>query len=194
MEWWTVVLAALLGLGLAASTGLNTWLPLLLLSAAARMQLGFVHLNGSFAWLRSDVALAVLLVATLIEIVADKVPSIDHFLHGIATFIRPLAAALAAAAVFTKLDPVTAAVLGLIIGAPAALGMHGIKSATRVGSTLTTFGCANPILSLVDDAVSFVLSITAIFAPLAVPVALALVMLLAWSLLKKLKSSRATSL
>src|SRR5581483_1135725 len=171
----TVVLAALLGLGLAASTGLNTWLPLLLLSAAARLHLGGVQLNGSFVWLQSNVALAVLLIATFIEVIADKVPAVDHFLHGIATFVRPLAAAIAVAAAFTKLDPVLAAIIGLMIGAPAALGMHSIKAATRAGSTVTTLGCANPILSIIEDAISFSLSAISILMPLLVPVAIAIV-------------------
>src|SRR5581483_10998267 len=169
MDWGTVVLAALLGLGLAASTGLNTWLPLLLLSAAARLHLGGVQLNGSFVWLQSNVALAVLLIATFIEVIADKVPAVDHFLHGIATFVRPLAAAI------TKLDPVLAAIIGLMIGAPAALGMHSIKAATRAGSTVTTLGCANPILSIIEDAISFSLSAISILMPLLVPVAIAIV-------------------
>ncbi len=177
MDWWTVALAALLGLGLAASTGLNTWLPLLLLSAAARLHLGGVQLNGSFAWLESNVALAVLLIATLIEVIADKVPAVDHMLHSIATFVRPLAAAMAVAAAFTKLDPVPAAVIGLMIGAPAAIGMHSIKSATRVGSSITTLGCANPLLSLVEDAISLSLSTISILMPLVVPVAIAVIVL-----------------
>lgn len=190
MDWWSVALAALLGLGLSASTGLNTWLPLLLMSAAARLHVGGVHLNGSFAWLASDVALAVLVIATLIEVVADKVPAVDHALHGIATFVRPLAAAVAVAAAFTKLDPMVAAVIGLMIGAPTALGMHSIKTATRVGSSVTTFGCANPFLSIVDDIVSFVLSVIAIFTPILVPIALGAAIFAGVWFVRKLRRAR----
>jgi len=189
MDWPSVALAAFLGVGLAASTGLNTWLPLLLLSAAARLHLGGIHLSGSFAWLESNVALAVLLVATLIEVIADKVPAVDHFLHGIATFVRPLAAALAVAAAFTKLDPVPAAIIGLMIGTPAALGMHSIKAATRAGSSMTTLGCANPILSIIEDAISFALSTISILMPLLVPIAIALVIVMGLWFVRKVQVS-----
>jgi uncharacterized membrane protein len=187
MDWLELGIALLLGLGLSASTGLNTWLPLLLMSVAAHFGLAGVNLSGSFAWLGSTTAIAVLLVATLIEIVADKVPAVDHALHSVATFIRPLAAAVAMAAAFTELDPMIAGVLGLMIGAPTALGFHSLKAATRVGSSITTFGCANPILSLIDDVVSFFLTIVAIFSPLLVPLFLALVLIAGYKLVQRLR-------
>jgi hypothetical protein len=187
MDWFELVIALLLGLGLAASTGLNTWLPLLLMSVAAHFGLAGVNLSGSFAWLGSTTAIAILLVATFIEVLADKVPAVDHALHSVATFIRPLAAAVAMAAAFYKLDPMVAGVLGLMIGAPTALGFHSLKAATRVGSSVTTFGCANPVLSLIDDVVSFGMTVIAIFTPLLVPIVLAIVLIAGWKLVQRFR-------
>src|SRR4051794_40442153 len=90
--------SVLLGLGLAASSGLNTFLPLLLLAGAAHF--GYFDaqhlLNGNFAWVSGDTALITLAVATAIEIIGDKIPVVDHALDVIGTAVRPLVGAFAA--------------------------------------------------------------------------------------------------
>jgi hypothetical protein len=182
MHW---VLALLLGVSLAASTGLNVFLPLLLLSLAGRFHVGDVTLAGSFAWLASDAAVISLSVATVVEIVADKVPALDHALHVVATVAKPVAGALAAsAAVGGTMDVTMAAIVGLIIGAPVAFGMHTVKSGTRVLSSSTTAGLANPIVSFVEDVVSAILSLIGIFLPLLVPLALGLVIYGGWKIMQ----------
>jgi Domain of unknown function (DUF4126) len=189
VEPTAIVLAVLLGLGLSASTGLNTFLPLLLLSAAARFHIAGIELGHRFDWLSSDVAIIVLIVASVVEIVADKVPAVDHFLDAIGTFVRPLAATVATASVLTGADvnPTVAAVVGLMIGAPTSLGFHTLKAGTRVASSAATMGCANPVLSLIEDVISFSLTIVAIFVPLAVPIALALLVWLLWLVAKRIR-------
>lgn len=197
METTSILLAAFLGLGLSASTGLNTFLPLLLLSAAARFGIAGITLGEKFQWLSSDVAIFVLIIACIAEIIADKVPAVDHFLDSIGTFLRPLAGATAAASVLTGvnlgLDPTTAAIMGLIIGAPTSLGFHTLKAGTRVMSSAATFGCANPVISLIEDCIALGLSILAIFAPIIVPIALVLLALVLWRLVKRIRNSDATA-
>ncbi|HEX6097511.1 MAG TPA: DUF4126 domain-containing protein [Thermoanaerobaculia bacterium] len=168
-----IVLGILLGLGLSASTGLNTFLPLLLLSAAARFHIAGIELGSKFEWLTSDAAMITLVVACVIELVADKIPAVDHFLDSAGTVVRPLAGALASASVLTGIDPIVASVVGLIVGAPTSLGLHTLKAGTRVASTATTFGCANPVISLIEDVISFCLSVISIFLPVIVPLVLA---------------------
>ena len=116
METW--ILPALLGLGLAASAGLKTFVPLLVLAVAARFHLFGVDLSGSFNWLESNAALVALGLATVVELSADKIPLVDHGLSLFGTVARPVAGALAAAAAFSSLDPATAAIAGLIVGVP----------------------------------------------------------------------------
>jgi hypothetical protein len=195
VEPTAIVLAVLLGLGLSASTGLNTFLPLLLLSAAARFHVAGIELGHRFDWLSSDVAIIVLIVASVVEIVADKVPAVDHFLDAIGTFVRPLAAAVATASVLTGADvnPTVAAVVGLMIGAPTSLGFHTLKAGTRVASSAATLGCANPVLSLIEDVISFSLTVVAIFIPLAVPIALALLVWLLWLVAKRIRTRPAAA-
>jgi hypothetical protein len=190
VEPTAILLAVLLGLGLSASTGLNTFLPLLLLSAAARFQIAGIELGQRFDWLSSDVAIIVLIVASIVEIVGDKVPAVDHFLDSIGTFVRPIAATVATASVLTGADvnPTVAAIVGIMIGAPTSLGFHTLKAGTRVASSAATLGCANPILSLIEDAISLGLTVLAIFVPLAVPLALALLVWLLWLVAKRIRT------
>lgn len=187
MTTMNLVLALLLGLGLSASTGLNTFVPLLLLGAAARFGIAGITLGDKFGWLTSDVALIVLIIASIVEIVADKIPAVDHFLDAAGTFVRPAAGALAAASVLTGMDPTIAAIVGLIVGAPTSFGFHALKAGTRVASSTTTFGCANPLLSLAEDIVSFGLSVVAIFAPIIVPLAVVILFWMLWTIVKKIR-------
>jgi hypothetical protein len=188
-----LVLALLLGLGLSASTGLNTFLPLLLLAAAARFDIAGITLGEKFEWLTSDVAMIVLIIACVAEIIADKFPAIDHFLDGIGTFVRPVAGAVAAASVLTGVDPIVAAVVGLIVGGPTSFAFHSLKAGTRVASSAATFGCANPVISLVEDLLSLSLSVIAIFLPVIVPVVLVLLFLLLWKLVQRIRAAPAAA-
>src|SRR5688572_33156145 len=85
-----LAMALLLGLGLSASTGLNTFLPLLLLAAAARFHVAGITLGDKFEWLTSDAAVIALIIACVLELVADKIPAVDHFLDSAGTFVRPV--------------------------------------------------------------------------------------------------------
>jgi hypothetical protein len=178
METW--ILPALLGLGLAASAGLKTFVPLLVMAVAARFHLFGLELSGPFTWLASTAALVALVIATAAELAADKIPFVDHALSVFGTLARPAAGALAAAAAFSSLDPTTAAVAGLIIGAPTALAVHAAQATTRLASTATTGGLANPAVSLAEDAAAFGGSILALAAPVLAPVVLAIAALIAW--------------
>jgi uncharacterized membrane protein len=193
MSAMNLVLGLLLGLGLSASTGLNTFLPLLLLSAAARFHVAGIALGARFEWLTSDAAMITLIVACVIELIADKIPAVDHFLDTAGTFIRPVAGAVASASVLTGMDPMVAAILGIIVGAPTSLGMHTLKAGTRVASTATTFGCANPVLSLIEDVLSFALSMISIFLPLLVPFALAAFAFVLWRVMKRIRRGTTVS-
>ena len=159
--------ALALAIALAASAGLRAWLPLLLAGGLARA--GVLDLGDSFSFLASNKALVLFGVATVIELVGDKVPTIDHALDIIGTPVRPAAGALLAASVLgTVSDPLTALVLGTAVGAPSALIPHAAKTALRTVSTTLTGGLANPVLSFLEDAISLITFILAILVPVLV--------------------------
>ncbi|WP_068161429.1 DUF4126 domain-containing protein [Rhodococcus phenolicus] len=175
MEIW--ILAALLGLGLAAATGLRTFLPLLMLGAAVHFELFGIVLNESMQWIGSPAALVALAIATAVEVLADLVPLVDNAMSLIGTVTRPVAGAVAAWAAFANLDPAMAAVAGIVIGAPTALAVSTAQTGTRAVSTATTAGLGNPIMSVIDSVTSFVTSLISMVLPLLV---LPLLALLGW--------------
>lgn len=177
----------LLAVGLAASSGLNTFLPLLALALSTRYGWFGVSLGEGFGWLHSDFALGVLGLATALEIVADKVPVVDHCLDVIGAVARPVAGALAAAAVFRTGDPATAVLLGIVVGAPTAFGFHAAKAGTRAASSTVSLGLGNPLLSLLEDLAAVVITAVALFFPWLVPLFLLVAGLIFWRLLKWLR-------
>jgi hypothetical protein len=149
------------GLALAACCGLRAFLPPLLLGLAARagvpeLLLGRSLLSPSFDWLASTPALVVFGAAVALELLADKVPALDHLLDMVQTAVRPLAGALVVAASFSPLEPVPAAVLGLVTGTPLAGAVHLGKAKIRALSTLGTGGLGSPVLSIIEDVATFV--------------------------------------
>jgi hypothetical protein len=161
----TIAIPLLMGVALSAACGLRAFLPLFLLGIAAHYDL--VALNQSFEWLESTPAIVAFGVAVVIEILGDKFPAVDHFLDSIAVFVKPAAAAIALAGVATNWDPVFAMVVGLIAGGTAASVVHLGKAGLRLASSMATTGTGNPILSIVEDIVSFLGTLLAMFVPIA---------------------------
>jgi len=145
----------MLGMGLAACAGLRAWLPLLLLSVMART--GYITLGAGFEFLAREDALVILGVATIIEVVADKVVGLDHLLDAVGTIARPAAGAVLASAVLVNLDPLAAAILGLIAGGASSLLVHSSKSIVRAKTTALVpihGGAGNAVVSTAEDMAS----------------------------------------
>jgi len=168
----TWILPALLGLGLASATGLRTFLPLLMLAMAARFEMFGVRLIDQMDWLVSWPAIAALSTAAVAEFAGDKIPAVDHALNAVGYVSRPVAGALAAGSVFWAVDPAAAAIAGLIVGAPAALAFNAAQTGVRVGSTATTGGLGNPVVSMIEDVLAFLTVIVAFLAPILIPIVL----------------------
>lgn len=183
----TWVLPALLGLGLASATGLRTFLPLLMLALAARFEMFGVRLIDQMDWLVSWPAIAALATATVAEFAGDKVPAIDHALNAIGYVTRPVAGAIAAGSVFWGVDPAAAAIAGIIVGAPAALAFNAAQTGVRVGSTATTAGLGNPVVSLIEDFLAFVTVLVAFLAPILIPIVMVVFAVLVFRLARRIR-------
>jgi len=165
VAWADVVSSVSLAIGLAACAGLRAWLPLLLAGSLSRA--GVITLGSSFSFLGSNRALILFGVATLIEIVGDKVPAVDHALDMLSTVLRPAAGALLAASVMWEIrDPLTALAMGVAVGAPAALVPHAAKAVVRAASTTLTGGLANPVISVAEDVLAVGMFVLTVLVPL----------------------------
>ncbi|MEV0109503.1 DUF4126 domain-containing protein [Nocardia sp. NPDC050799] len=191
MSSW--VLPAFLGLGLAAACGFRAFLPLLMLSAAAHFGVLGLDLNESFAWIGSTGALLALSVAAAAEILADLIPFVDNALSLIGNISGPIAGAIAAGSVFEAADPATAAIAGIIVGAPTALTFSATQTGVRAAGTATTGGIANPVISVVEDVLAFVLVALAIVLPILVPIMLGALLFIAWRAMRRFRRRKPAS-
>ncbi len=160
------------GAGFSFSSGLNAYLPLLILALADRVGTA-VELDSPYDWISSAGGLLVLLLILPLELVGDKIPRLDHYNDLLHTVLRPLAGAFGFMAIATQDDHLNAwvaAALGLAIAA----GVHLWKMRSRVAITSATAGLGNPIVSMLEDAVVIVVAICSAFVPFANVVAVPL--------------------
>ena len=160
--------------GLSASTGLNAYIPLLVIALMARFT-DLITLSSPWDSLTSWWIIGLLVILSLIEFLVDKFPAINHINDVIIqSFVRPTAGAIAFAAstnVVTDINPVLALGLGLLISG----GVHAAKSAViRPAVTATTGGTANLPVSVAEDVTSTTLSILSIVVPVVVMIVVAL--------------------
>ncbi len=137
-----------LAYALTTTAGLRAVVALALVSIAAHF--GVLHPSGAFAWLDSVAVMWILVAVGVLEILADKVPFLDHALHVVQVVVKPAAAAII---VGGTVHPQSheALVFLMIVGALNALGIHAGIATVRAASTTTTAGLGNPIVSTVED-------------------------------------------
>jgi hypothetical protein len=162
--------AVLSGFGLSASAGLNAYIPLLVLSLSARFFPDLIRLAPPFQFITEPWFILAVTVFLVIELVADKVPVVDHANDLLGTLLRPAAGALLFASMtgaVQGLDPKVAAIAGLLVAG----ATHGAKATARPVVTATTGGLGNPVVSTFEDLASLVTSVVAILAPLLIGLA-----------------------
>ncbi|MEJ2709083.1 MAG: DUF4126 domain-containing protein [Anaerolineales bacterium] len=163
--------------GLSASAGLNAYIPLLVIAILARFT-DLVKLNPPWDNLTNGWVIGLLLILSLVEFFADKIPAVNHVNDVIQTFVRPVAGALtfaASAKVITDIHPVLSLAAGILIAG----SVHAVKSAAvRPAVTATTGGAGNVPVSIAEDILSTVLSILSIVIP--VLIAMVLILVTAW--------------
>lgn len=152
--------------GLSASAGLNAYIPLLVVGVIAHYFPDTLNLNQPWDLIANPWILILLGVLVIIEMIADKVPAVNHLNDLIQTVVRPAAGAIAFAAsakVVTDINPVLALACGLLMAG----GVHVVKSAAvRPAVTATTAGAGNVPVSIAEDIVAFVASVFAILLPI----------------------------
>ena len=157
--------------GLSASAGLNAYIPLIVVGVIAHYT-DWITLSTPWDLLANPWVLIVLGILVIIEMLADKIPAVNHINDAIQTFVRPAAGAIAFAAsanVITDINPVLALVCGLLVAG----SVHAVKSiAVRPVVTATTGGAGNVPVSIAEDVFSTVMSILAIVVPILVAIIL----------------------
>jgi len=172
-----LLLGVFTAFGLSASAGLNAYIPLLVIGVIAHYT-DWLTLNDPWDLLANPWVLIILGILVIIEMLADKIPAVNHINDIIQTFVRPVAGAIAFAAsakVITDVHPVLALICGLLVAG----SVHAVKAgAVRPVVTATTGGAGNVPVSIAEDIFSTVMSIIAIVVPIMVAVLLILMIVL----------------
>ena len=174
------MLGVLAAFGLAAATGLNAYLPLLIVGLLARYT-SLIALTPPWSALAHPIVLVVVGVLLAIEITVDKIPAVDTVNDVVQTVFRPAAGAIlfaASGSVVSHVSPVLAMVCGLLVAG----GVHTAKAAARPAVTAGTAGLGNPVVSLAEDAVSGVTTVVAVVAPLLL---MLLLLAVVWLLIRR---------
>jgi Domain of unknown function (DUF4126) len=175
------VLELLTGAGLAASAGLNAYIPLLAIGLLARYT-SLIHPSSSWHWLANGWVLLILALLLAIEVVADKIPAIDSLNDVLHTVIRPTSGGLAFGAA-SQSQTVTVSDPGrfftghqwipIVAGVVIALCVHGTKATARPVINVSTLGVGAPVVSTIEDIFSVVMSVVAIVMPFLIVLFLA---------------------
>lgn len=167
----------LTALGLSIPAGLNAYIPLLVVAVAQHF--AWLELRAPFDMLGSWWAIAVIAVLLVIEVVADKVPVVDHVNDIVQTVVRPAAGGIVAVAGSGSSSEVSPWLL-VVAGVLLAGSVHAAKATVRPVVNVTTAGVGTPVVSTAEDVGAVALSATAIAAPILVIVVLAGVAYLLW--------------
>jgi len=149
-----------------------------------------IALPASWHWLSNGWVLVILAALLAVEMIADKIPVVDHLNDVLHTVIRPTAGGLVFGAASqsqtkTVTDPGTffsshqwvPVAAGVLI----ALAVHGVKATARPVVNVSTMGMGTPVVSFAEDVFSTVMSVVAIVLPILIVVfLLGIVLFFAW--------------
>ncbi|MBK0421464.1 DUF4126 domain-containing protein [Leucobacter sp. CSA2] len=167
------MLEVITGVVLAASAGLNAYIPMLGLGLLSRFT-DLVELPGGWAWLENGWCMGILGVLLLVEVLVDKFPALDSVNDILQTVVRPASggmvfAAGAASDTVAVSDPAAFVQSGqvwpIVVGVVVALIPHALKSFARPVLNVLTGGAAAPVTSAAEDAGSVALVILAVVVP-----------------------------
>jgi hypothetical protein len=196
------VLESLTGIGLATSAGLNAYIPLLMIGVLGRFT-NLITLPGGWNWLENGWVLGILVALLAIEMVADKIPLVDHVNDIVQTVVRPTAGGLAFGAAsssstvtvsnpaqFFSSNQWVPIVAGMVIS----FIVHGMKATARPVINASTVGLGAPVASTVEDIFSVVMSFVAILFPLLIIVFLVVMILMFIALRRRRRRKKAEKL
>lgn len=172
--------------GLSASAGVNAYIPLLVVGVIAHYFPDTLKLSQPWDLIANPWILILLGVLVIIEMLADKIPAVNHINDLVQTVVRPAAGAIvfaASAKVITDIHPVLALACGLLVAG----SVHVAKAAVvRPIVSATTGGAANVPVSIAEDVAATGVSILAVILP-AIMAALLIVfvVLFAWWLARR---------
>lgn len=162
-----IILAAR-ALGIPFLAGINLYITVFALGLIKKLT-GATVLGPEFDVLASWPVLIIAGVLVVVEIVADKVPAVDHVWDAVHTFIRT-PGAMVVMAILMQGESVTWQVVAIMIAGGVSFVAHSGKATARVASSKATATVANAAISVLEDVLVAVGSILAAFYPVVLGV------------------------
>ena len=164
MEFYNLIVSIFLAIGLSAACGFRIFVPPL--SYGLLYKAGLVQLGEGWTWIGNDFVLAILALATVVEICAFFIPWIDNLLDTLATPTSILAGTILSASSLSDFPPGLQWILSLITGVSITGGFQMATVTIRGSSSLFTGGLMNPLFTIFEDLMSLVITLTMIIAPI----------------------------
>ena len=180
------MLELITGTVLAASAGLNAYIPLLGLGLLSRFT-DLVELPTGWLWLENEWSLGIVGVLLLVEILVDKFPALDSINDILQTVVRPASGGMVFAAgassdTVAVTDPASFVSSGqiwpIIAGILVALVPHALKSLGRPVLNMVTGGAGAAAASTLEDIGAVVLTVLAVVVPIIALIVLVLIVVL----------------
>ncbi|MDR4953148.1 DUF4126 domain-containing protein [Chryseobacterium sp. ES2] len=195
VPYFSYIISAFIGIGLAAATGFRVFLPMFIVSLASYFN--WIPMNEHFEWLAGLPTLITTGIATIIEILAYYIPFVDHLLDTVSIPMATVAGSILFASQFADLGTFPQWALALIAGGGTAATISSGFAGIRAASTATTGGLGNSMVGTTETAGAGIMSILAMAAPVIAAI-FALITLIvvivfrrkAW---KKLRSTKSNS-
>jgi hypothetical protein len=184
-------MSLMLGVSLSAACGFRIFVPLLGMSIAALN--GHLTLASGFEWIGTEQAFVMFAIATCLEVGAYYIPWLDNLLDTVASPAAVVAGTITTASTVSELSPLLQWTLAVVAGGGAAAITQGLTDVTRLASTATTGGLANPLFSTMELGTSATLSALALTLPLLAGILVIGVLVFAIQKLWKLLSRRPRS-
>ena len=158
------LLGLTVGIGLSAACGFRVFVPLMGMSIAALS--GHITLGSGFEWIGTWAALFAFTTATVFEIAAYYIPWVDNMMDALMTPAAVVAGTIVTASMVGEISPFLKWSLAVIAGGGVSGIVQGGTVALRAGSSGTTGGFANFIVSTIELIGSTLVTILAFVLPL----------------------------
>ncbi len=186
-----LVLSICLGIGLAAACGFRVFIPLFLASLLSYFDMGTFGITDSFEWIGSLPALITFGVASLVEVFAYYIPFLDNALDTIAVPLATISGTLITLSTMLEFEPLVQWTIALIAGGGIAGLIKGSSAGTRLVSSGTTAGLANPVVSTVETTASLGMSLIAWFFPMIAIFFVFFILYIVYRIIKRFRKNKA---
>lgn len=195
VPYFSYIISAFIGIGLAAATGFRVFLPMFIVSLASYFN--WIPMNEHFEWLAGLPTLITTGIATIIEILAYYIPFVDHLLDTVSIPMATVAGSILFASQFADLGTFPQWALALIAGGGTAATISSGFAGIRAASTATTGGLGNSMVGTTETAGAGIMSVLSMAAPVIAAIfaliTLIVVIIFGRKAWKKLKSTKSNS-